>query len=386
MARFLNGFGRFPLYTLLTLYYYEIFHLPYIYIGLIFTLSAVFSIPASLYGGYISDKVGRRAMIIFSCLMVFFSAILLFIMALTSFPMIPFIAVSMLISLGSSLQRPALNSAVTDLSTSEQRVSAFSINRITSNAGIGVGLIVVGIVWAFGPSLFFIVTAAGTAIELLLYILYVPETYKRSLDNLNIKRHLYSRSRLLLLVSFFLSGSMLFSQQWLTSVFPLYMTRYDGFSVLEITILYSLNTLVVVLLQGSASRIISALGEIKAFALGTVLFAIGYTLFGFLSIFYEVVAIVLMISFGENLTIIIPQLIVSKISPHDRRGEYFGTNSAISSLFFSISPLIGTFLLSLFLYEPQMTWYIIATLSIAILIFTPLVSREIKKTQAVINS
>ena len=382
LGRFINGFCRFPLYTILTLYYFEIFHLGYLDIGLIFTISGGFSILVSLYGGYISDKIGRKTIIIASCLIVIVSSALMFIISSAISLEIPFIAFSMLINLGSSLQRPALSSAITDLSDEEQRVAAFSINRITSNAGIGIGLVLAGVAWTLSPSLFFLITASGTTIELLLYLIFVPETYKRKENEMVAKHRFISNDKPLLTISLFLSFALLFSQQWLTSVFPLYMTRYDSLTVEEITVLYSINTVIVVVLQGSASKIISAIGELKAFSLGSLLFGVGYFLFGFLTLYIELIAVVILISFGENLTIIIPQIIVSKISPPHRRGEFFGTNSAISGMFFALSPLVGTSLLTIFIFDPRLTWIFLSVVSVAILAGIPLISRQITRKES----
>ncbi len=159
------------------------------------------------------------------------------------------------------------------------------------------------------------------------------------------------------------------------------MTRYDSLSVEEITVLYSINTVIVVVLQGFASKIISAIGELKAFSLGSVLFGIGYFLFGFLTLYIELIAVVILISFGENLTIIIPQIIVSKISPAHRRGEFFGTNSAISGMFFALSPLVGTSLLTIFIFEPRLTWIFLSVVSVAILAGIPFISMQITRKE-----
>ncbi len=379
VIRFIGGFARFPLITLITLYFYYIFHLSYLEIGAVFTIQAALSIPANLFDGFFTDRLGRRVMMIFSASLILTSSSALFLLAYFSAPPIPFVIAYIALGAGSSLQRPVVSSAVTDLTPEDQRISAFSFNRIMSNAGIGVGLIVAGIAWDIDPVIFFLVNVAGAAVETALFVLCIPESYVRATGYEKPKSILFSRDKFLLLISIYLAGSILFSQQWLTSIFPLYITGHDGLQVLDATLLYSLNTAVIVVFQPSANRFIRSFGEIRAFALGTLLFAAGYIFFGVTSSLYYLIAVVIVISIGEDLVLMIPQLVVSRIAPSERRGEYFGTNSAINSLSFSISPLIGTSLLFIFASEQQFAWYTISAITFITLLGAPFIARRVEE-------
>ena len=376
--RFIGGFARFPLMTLVTLYYYYIFDLSYLEIGIVFTLQAAFSVPANLYGGYFADRIGRRRMILLSSTLVFLASLALFFISYLNLSVILFITAYIAMGIGSSVQRPVVNSTITDLSSESDRVAAFSLSRITSNAGIGVGLIVAGFSWGIDPVIFFLVNVAGAALETLLFLFFVPESFNFREKPRKEKRVIYSRDRFLLMISSYLAISILFSQQWLSSIFPLYITGHDGLPVFDATLMYSFNTAVIVVFQPAANRFLERIGEIPAFVIGTAIFASGYIFFGLTSSLIVLFAVVFVISIGEDLVLMIPQIIVSRIAPMDRRGEYFGTNSALLSISFSLSPIVGTSLLYIFTTNQQWAWYVISIVCFITLLFSPYVARKLK--------
>ncbi|MCL4315142.1 MAG: MFS transporter, partial [Candidatus Thermoplasmatota archaeon] len=61
--------------------------------------------------------------------------------------------------------------------------------------------------------------------------------------------------------------------------------------------------------------------------------------------------------------------VISKISPEDRRGEYFGAFYLISGFMVPMAPLMGTYLMQNFAYSPVIFWGIIAIIGTLISLF-----------------
>ena len=59
-AQLIRIFGRSQTWIFLPVYLFNYRGVQYDVIGLLFTLTALFSIPVSVYGGNLCDKLGRR--------------------------------------------------------------------------------------------------------------------------------------------------------------------------------------------------------------------------------------------------------------------------------------------------------------------------------------
>ena len=66
-------------------------------------------------------------------------------------------AMMVIISILNNVQYNVGNSILTDLSSESQRLNSFSLVRVMSNAGIGIGLIFSGLTAIINPAYFFLV-------------------------------------------------------------------------------------------------------------------------------------------------------------------------------------------------------------------------------------
>ena len=90
---------------------------------------------ASLLGGYLADKLGRRQTIVLS--MFLGAAMMMLLSQAKSLPLI--IGLTALTGLASEFYRPASNALLADLVPPDQRVTAFATLRMAFNAGFAFG-------------------------------------------------------------------------------------------------------------------------------------------------------------------------------------------------------------------------------------------------------
>ncbi len=132
---FLNKFGTFVL-PFLAIYMTRLGYTP-AQAGLAIGAYGIGSLGASLLGGYLADRVGRRKTIVLSMFSVAFA--MLGLSQARGLPMI--VLFSSLAGLTGELYRPASSALLADLVPAGQRVTAFAAFRMAFNAG-----------WAFGPA------------------------------------------------------------------------------------------------------------------------------------------------------------------------------------------------------------------------------------------
>lgn len=127
---FLNKFGAFVV-PFLTLYLTSRGHTVG-EAGLAVGAYGVGTFTASLLGGHLADKIGRRKTIVLS--MFSGAAMMLLLSQARSFPVI--VVLTALTGLTNELYRPASSALLTDLVPSGQRVTAFAALRMAFNAGL----------------------------------------------------------------------------------------------------------------------------------------------------------------------------------------------------------------------------------------------------------
>lgn len=358
VASFVGGFARFPLWILLTLYLSQYGGMSYLEIGAIFTAQGLAAVPFTLWAGGVADRMGRRIPMLSSIGVSIASYSVMLFSVVLQLSIVLLIVSFFAQGIAVAVQRPFSSAIATDISDPERRVSVFGNRRIASNAGIGVGMIASGVAYYVSVSVFFLIPAVGSVIEFILYFWKVKE----SLPSLEGKLQKPGKTidRRMISTSVVFSFALLVTLMFLTPMIPLYFGSVDGFSPIETTAMYALNTLIVVVFQIPVNMLAARIGENKTVTLGLALYGIGYFCLGIFHGLAEVSIITVIMSFGENMVMPMIQSIISKIAPPDRRGAYFGTYGAISGLVSPFGSIIGTSMIQYFAATPVLTWIILA--------------------------
>lgn len=370
VGSFVRDLGQYIVWVIMSVFLNEIRDVSYIGVGMIFLVGGLLSIPLSIYGGNLIDRIGRRKVAVTLPWILFAMFGALFFMIYLNLDTI--IIVALFIAAGpiQSLQWVTFDSIVSDVSAPQDRVAAFSLLRITANAGIGVGLVLGGLISEFDYSYVFIMPAFASAFEGALYYYKIPETSTNVLLKEKMKKHekLYIplHDRLFIAISLMISLSWFISGMFESALTPLYFSSIGGYTNFEITVVFAVNTIVVLTVQTPINRLFKNVSDTTRIVFGLLLFCVGFIIFALTFNYLFVVIAVVILTTGENLGAPASSAIITKLAPEDRRGAYFGLSSSIGSVISPFRPLVATSLLTFNLSRPENTWYTIAASTFAI--------------------
>jgi MFS family permease len=340
IGTFLNKFGTFVI-PFLTLYLtgrgYSVTQA-----GLAVGAYGIGTLFASLLGGYLADKLGRRRTIVLS---MFLGAA--FMMALSqahSFPVI--VALTALTGLASEFYRPASNALLADVVPPAQRVTAFATLRMAFNAGFAFGPATAGFLVACGFFWLFVGDAATSVLYGIVALLALPCDRHACQKNagwseaLRVVRH--DRNLHQLLAANFCIGLIFFQ---MASTFGLFVTQL-GFSPATYGVLISLNGALIVFCELPLTIVTRRFPARRVMAVGYLVIAVGFGLNFFAHTIPLLVACMVLFTFGEMITMPMASAYLANLAPANLRGRYLGVSGITWAIAMIIGPGLGMKLLT----------------------------------------
>ncbi len=364
--QFIRVFGRSQAWIFLPLYLNEVRNVPYFTIGIVLFIMAVVSVPFGIYGGNLIDRLGRRRMLLLATPII---AILFFFISLSIFMnlnVLLFYGLLIVTEPFMNIQGSADNVIITDSTTSAERTNAFGLVRILLNIGFAMGPAVGGFIAGLSYGYIFLIPGALTLVEAILYFLYVPETLKK--ENIRPKTSGFtfpSRDISFLFASLSIAAMLLVMGQWGTTL-TLFWKAFDNVSIIEVGILYGTNGLYVALFQAYTNKIFSKARDHIRLLIGLNVYAFGFFALIFFRSFPFLLVDVFVLTMGENITAPIISTIISRLSPVDKRGQYFGAFQVIAGVISPSAPVMGTFFIQYFPNNMGILWVVILIISIFI--------------------
>lgn len=332
--------------------------------GLIYLLSGVFAAVGQGVAGELSDRVGRRAVMLSGLASRSLNMVALGVAVTMEAPIW---AIGSLVVLNGLLRaqfEPAAGAAVTELSPPELRVAAFGLQRIGVNLGWAVGPALGGFLATHSYGTMFFVAAPATLIAILAVLPLGggrpgPRTRSRERLSLSLAMRTLREHRVfatyLVLVLF---GSILTVQIFAT--LSVYGSVHLGLEKLDIGLLYSVNGVLVVAAQVPAVALARRVGMRRALVFGTLLYTVGYALFGAATGFNHLAVAMGIVTIGE--VIFAPALsdTAAALGDPDRMGRAFGLFGLVQSLGLSLGPIVGGIGFDLLRGDPSQLWFYLA--------------------------
>jgi MFS family permease len=258
---------------------------------------------------------------------------------------------------------------VVRLVTPEQRAAAFALNRVAGNFGIGLGATVAGFIVAAAQrlssfqTLYFAdaVTYAGFAV---IVLAAVPSPRAVSVaatiaDGTGFR--LVARDRLFVMVIasnivLVVVGHTLFS-----NILPPFAKAHTPVGPAEIGLIVLVNTLLIVVAQIPAVRVVARMRRAHAFALTSALFAVGLLavlpatlVHSALDATSLLVGVAIVFALGECVHILVLGPLVADMAPAHLLGRYLSVYSLTFTLSLAIGPAFGGLLLQT---SPDAVWW-----------------------------
>ena len=290
--------------------------------------------------GRLSDRVGPTRMLKVS---LFATAVLMWILPLAR----GWGAVSALIFLlgiAAEAFRPASMALVGELAGPERRKQGFALNRLAINLGMSVGPALGGVLaMSSFRSLFWVNGAtsmlAGAVLLALPIHLSGPHPRGHAAPPLLLGGEVGSPARLIYFLFALLPVVLVFFQH--EGTMPLFMVQELGFNEAVYGLMFTINTVLIVLLEVRLNGATAHWPHRRSLAVGAFLCGAGFGAFALARSLGQIIAGVVIWTVAEMIVFPAASAYVTEIAPPGRRGEYLGYYSMFFGLGFAIGPGSG---------------------------------------------
>jgi len=244
---------------------------------------------------------------------------------------------------------PPAQALVADLAPPAQRVSAFALQRVAINVGFALGPALFGIATAYGAS-YATVFYIGAPVSLIasagvLTLRGANQTRRAATSRVGLKElRAHSRDRAFMR---FLAATFLFFllQVQLFSSLPIFAGAVLNLGKDHLWTLFTVNGVLVVLLQIPAAAFINRIGRSRALAAGAVGYALAYACVGLTVGLASILLCVVAVTLAEILISPAQHAQTATMAPPDRVGAYAGLFGLAQVAGQSLGPILGGFFL-----------------------------------------
>jgi MFS family permease len=309
--------------------------------GAILAMFGVGSIAGTTLGGFLADRIGRRATLLVSLV----SSSMVMVATGQARDRLTIAALIFCLGLTADLFRPASQALVADLVAPEFRVKAFGTQYWAINLGFAFAALVGGFVARSGFSVLFLADAATTLTCAAIVFGGVPETRPAATPGQtgSLITPFVDRSFLPFLILSYTTAFVF--MQHLTSL-PKDMSD-KGLGPEAFGVALAVNGVLIVLLQPLVLKAVTRGGQARPLALGALITGVGFGLTAFavtLPVFALSVAVW---TIGEIVMAPVNSTVVSDRAPVHLRGRYQGAFGLTWSLALVTSPVISPRLVAL---------------------------------------
>lgn len=359
VVSFIDRIGGTLLFPFFALYITQKFNVGMTQAGILLGMSSLFGLIGSTIGGALTDKFGRKQLILFGLI---FSAISALALGLVNefavlYPLM------VVVGLLSSIAGPAHDAMIADILPEKQRQEGFGILRVVGNLSWMIGPTIGGFVANINFFYLFVIDAVISCIVAAIIFRALPETkpephaheehesFWQTLVGYRVALKDFAFMAFMLACML-----MLIVYQQMYSTLSVYLRDNHNITPSGYGFLMTTSAITVVLFQFWVSRIIKYRPPFLMMAIGTVFYMIGFALFGMVTAYFLFALNIVIITIGEMIVVPMSQAIAANFAPEQMRGRYmaiFGLSWAVPS---TVGPGAAGYILDN--YNPNLLWYI----------------------------
>lgn len=264
------------------------------------------------------------------------------------------VVMTMLFSAANEGFRPASMAVVASLGPGEHRKAAYSLNRWAATLGMSAGPALGGLLAQVSFSLLFAVDGltALLAVSVMFFSPLHGAVRAQEKRVLGTARASASGGRRGLFDAFLRDGNL---RVFLLGILPVVMVFFQSQSTMSLFVirdlhfsetaygmLFSVNALMVLVLELPLNAATARWTHRRTLAMGSLLVALGFGALTLAHSYTEVVGTVVVWTFGEMILLPGMAAYVSEVGHLERRGEYFGLFSMTFNTAFLTGPFMGT--------------------------------------------
>jgi MFS family permease len=358
---FIDSIGGTLLFPFFSLYITGKFNVGMTQAGMVLATFSIFGIAGNMIGGALTDRFGRRKLILFGLVFSALSTLSLgFVNSLAVlFPLAAFIG------LLSDVAGPAHQAMMADILTEKQRQEGFGLMRVVRNLAWIIGPSIGGFVANYSFTLLFVIDAIVSCIVAIIFYKFMPETKPEHHHDENQPHESFWQTikGYGVVLKDFAFGAFIVAAILMSAV---YQQMYNSLSVYlrdnhsinpqGYGFLMTTSAITVILFQFWVSRRIKHRPPFVIMAVGTLFYMIGFSMFGFVAAYWLFMSAIVVITIGEMLIMPTSQTLAANFAPEEMRGRYmaiFGLTWLLPSTF---APMLAGIILDNF--NPNLLWYI----------------------------
>lgn len=361
---FIDSIGGTLLFPFFSLYITGKFNVGMTQAGMVLATFSIFGIAGNMIGGALTDRFGRRKLILFGLVFSALSTLSLgFVNSLAVlFPLAAFIG------LLSDVAGPAHQAMMADILTEKQRQEGFGLMRVVRNLAWIIGPSIGGFVANYSFTLLFVIDAIVSCIVAVIFYKFMPETKPETKpehhhENQPHESFWQTITGYGVVLKDFAFGAFIVAAILMSAV---YQQMYNSLSVYlrdnhsinpqGYGFLMTTSAITVILFQFWVSRRIKHRPPFVIMAIGTLFYMIGFSMFGFVAAYWLFMSAIVVITIGEMLIMPTSQTLAANFAPEEMRGRYmaiFGLTWLLPSTF---APMLAGIILDNF--NPNLLWYI----------------------------
>lgn len=363
-ALFIDHLGGALIFPFIALFITAKFGVGMTEVGQLLAVLAIASVFGSTFGGAMTDKFGRKVTIVSGLI---FSAISALALGLAEDLKVIFLACGV-VGLFSNVGGPAQQAMIADLLPEDKRADGFGLLRVMANLAVTIGPAIGGILATHSYLWLFLIDAVASTVTALTIFSAVPETKPEAPPDrpdesmIQTLKGYFTVSRDGLFMAFiFASILMTLVYMQMNSTLSVYLRDVHGVPDQGFGYILSLNAGMVVLFQFWITRRIKNSPPMIVMAMGTLLFALGFLMYGFVSTYVLFMLAMVIITIGEMLVVPISQALVANLAPEDMRGRYMAIYGFSWTIPLAVGPLAAGLIMDN--YDPNWVWYFCALVS-----------------------
>jgi MFS family permease len=340
-------------------------HIPVLTIGVLWTAVGAISTLSQWVAGHVADRLGRRRVMLAA--MIIRSANLAALgYALGTDASLGVIAGLCVVNGAMrAFYDPVAAALVAALANPQERVAAFSLHRVGSSVGWAMGPLTATLMSAWAYQVMFYVAAPLTLLAALA-VSRIREPRKlaeaRPPTKVNL-RDLIAFAHDRVFVRFLLATFAFYLlQTQMYHIMAIYAAKHVGLDRAQVGTLFTLNGLLVVLLQLPAVRYIRHVGTRGALLMGSFGYVVAYAGCAAANSYLPLLACVALITLSEILAVPAQQATVTELAPPDKVAAFAGMFGFAQGLAQTAGPVIGTCLLEF--VSPSGAWLMLSSLGV----------------------
>ena len=358
LGTFIDRLGGALVFPFLALYISRKFDVGMTQVGILFGVFSITNIAGSMFGGALTDRLGRKKTLILGLVL---SALTSLLMGLAeSYAVLCAVIVG--VGLFAEIGGPAQQAMVADLLPEDKRAEGFGLLRVVANLCVAIGPIIGGLLATQSYLPLFIGDAVTSLITAGIVFARLRETKPEArpgAEHETMLRTLRGYGAVARDVKFtvFVAIStlvMLMAMQMHSSL-GIYLRDVHSVSVQRFGYILSLNATMVVLFQFYITRRIKDRRPFIMLAVGSALYGFGFFLYGIVSAYSLFLLAMIIITTGEMIVSPTAQSLVARMSPEDMRGRYM----AVYGFTYVLPGIFGPLAAGLIMdnTDPRWVWY-----------------------------